>query len=466
MLFQKWAIGLLLVLAGFVFFLLLGLRLLVRGEYTGIQIEVFIIVGSTIFYLLILWWQFRFLTPMVKIAEKSRALIHGDEDASVWTHNPFVEDEDDDWTDLEESLNRIHARLVEGQEKLSRERQGIQTLVHSSGDPILAIDKDGFSVFFNSRLESLVGREKLFQKHVRVSEIFREPEILDAFQRVLKTGNGERVSVQMVPVGESLAHFFSLNIVPLLRQADADVYGAMGLFHDITELKRAEMIKIDFVANVSHELRTPLTSVKGYLQAIEEDIASGQVETIKPQLAIVSSNVNRLISLVQDLLDLSSLETGADLEITTVDVDDVTESVLEQLKDESKKKNIEIETLYEVGTLNADRKRIEQVLVNLIQNAIKYIPEKHHVWVKWESSEDGSVILRVADDGPGIPPEHLPRIFERFYRVDSARSRALGGTGLGLAIVKHIVQRHGGTISVKSEVGKGAEFICRFPSGV
>ncbi|HEX4922885.1 MAG TPA: ATP-binding protein [Bdellovibrionales bacterium] len=466
MLLQKWAIGMLLVVVGFVFFQLAGLRLLIRGEYTGVSIEALVFISNGVFFALMAWWQFRFLSPMGPVLEKTKALAKGEDIGDVWEDNPYQEDEDDEWSDLEVYVNQIRAKVVEGQETLHRERQGIQTLVHSSGDAILAVDREGFSVFFNNRLEDLVGRDKLFQKHVRVGELFREPDILDSFNRVLSSGTGERLSLQLVPSGEALPRYYSMNVVPLIKQANGDVYGAMGIFHDVTELKRAELIKMDFVANVSHELRTPLTSVKGYVQAIEADLKAGDTQQIGKQLKVVSSNIERLITLVHDLLDLSALEAGADLQFGEADVDDVTEGVLAQLEDQRKAKNIRIETHYEVGTIRIDRKRVEQVLLNLIQNAIRYIGEGQSIWVRWEDGEDGSVTLRVRDNGPGIAAEHLPRIFERFYRVDAARSRQLGGTGLGLAIVKHIMQRHGGSVSVKSEVGKGTEFVCKFPPTV
>jgi two-component system, OmpR family, phosphate regulon sensor histidine kinase PhoR len=463
-LIRNWAFRFLAFLGVLSLMYVTLIRLLPAGRFSEYQNEYLFLVFSAVFFLIVTWQQLRFIDPLSNITRKARSLASGEEDGELWTRNPFDKVQDNEWSDVDESLNLIHERVMKGEEVLSRERQGIQTLVHSSGDPILAVDKDGYSIFFNSKLEGLVGRENLVQKHVRLSEIFREPEVLDPFQRVLNGGTSERLSVQLKPQGEILERFYSLNIVPLVKKESGSVYGAMGVFHDITELKRTEMLKTDFVANVSHELRTPLTSMKGYLQVIEEDIKSGQSSAILPQLQIVTSNVNRLTSLVSDLLDLSSLETGSDLQVGTVEVTDITESALQQLKALASAKNIRVEIYYGVKSFRADRKRVEQVLINLIQNAFKYIPENKNIWVSWETTANGEVLLKVKDNGPGIPAEHLQRIFERFYRVDAARSRALGGTGLGLAIVKHILQRHGGSVSVTSQVGTGTEFVCRFPS--
>lgn len=235
------------------------------------------------------------------------------------------------------------------------------------------------------------------------------------------------------------------------------------------ELKRAEKVRIDFVANVSHELRTPLTSIKGYSDTLREDLAAGRLEMAPKFLDVIDRNVNRLIDLIDDLLDLSKLEseesadpTASSLNRTSIDLRDMTEKVLQQLESKIKKKRHTVQYRIEAREVQGDPKRIEQVLVNLLENAIKYVPYGGEIEVAW-TSEEREVQLAVIDNGPGIPAANLPRLFERFYRIDQGRSRESGGTGLGLAIVKHIMQRHGGTVSVRSQLGKGTEFICVFP---
>ncbi|MBS1959787.1 MAG: hypothetical protein JST80_09970 [Bdellovibrionales bacterium] len=230
----------------------------------------------------------------------------------------------------------------------------------------------------------------------------------------------------------------------------------------IVALKKAEKMRIDFVANVSHELRTPLTAIKGYTETLIHDIEDGR--KIEPEfLKIILKNSNRLLSLIDDLLDLSSIESGADqLHLADIDLKEATEHVIERLIPHAKAKNTLLTSDIRCDTVRADMKRLEQVMTNLAENAIKYSPPSSTVKIIWE--EDGNeIVLTVEDNGPGIPSKNLDRLFERFYRLDKGRSREMGGTGLGLSIVKHIMQRHQGTVTVESEIGKRTRFRCRFP---
>lgn len=231
---------------------------------------------------------------------------------------------------------------------------------------------------------------------------------------------------------------------------------------EILILQRAEKMRIAFVANVSHELRTPLTSIKGYTDTLVQDLEEGR-ETNANFLKIISRNVDRLILLIDDLLDLSSIESGAD-QIRPEHVNTVlaTQHVMSNLQHiiESKGHDVVIDS--KVDSVYADSKRVEQVLTNLLENACKYCLEQTKIEVRWSKNNENQVVLEIEDHGPGIPEKHLGRLFERFYRVDKGRSRELGGTGLGLAIVKHIMQRHEGSVSVRSEMGRGTCFTCVF----
>jgi two-component system phosphate regulon sensor histidine kinase PhoR len=232
----------------------------------------------------------------------------------------------------------------------------------------------------------------------------------------------------------------------------------------IAALKRAEKMRIDFVANVSHELRTPLTSIKGYTETLIQDLEEGR--KADPEfLRIILKNSNRLLALINDLLDLSAIESGADeLHPARLDLDEITHHALQglQLGAENKKSVLRTEIL--TPHVQADPKRVEQVITNLVDNAIKYCPPGSTITIQWSKDPvDKATVLRVLDNGPGIPEKYLERLFERFYRVDKGRSRDSGGTGLGLSIVKHIMQRHDGTVTVESTPGSGTTFICRFP---
>lgn len=228
--------------------------------------------------------------------------------------------------------------------------------------------------------------------------------------------------------------------------------------------RKAEQVRMDFVANVSHELRTPLTSIKGYAATIRDELQAKRYDMIEKYLGVLIRNVDRLSALVDDLLNLSSLESGVELHMSMVNLEELTDRIIEELREKFDNKKQAISYEINASTLIADAKLVEQVLINLIENASKYSPEGTQIRILWESGEGGSVILKVIDNGPGIPEEHHERLFERFYRVDKARSREMGGTGLGLAIVKHVMQRHGGSILVESGLGLGTTFICRFPN--
>jgi two-component system phosphate regulon sensor histidine kinase PhoR len=230
----------------------------------------------------------------------------------------------------------------------------------------------------------------------------------------------------------------------------------------IAALKKAEKMRIEFVANVSHELRTPLTSIKGYTETLLQDLEEGRVAD-PDFLKIILKNSNRLLALINDLLDLSALESGAlEIHVTDTDPREALQHVIERVEPVASAKKTKIVTEIETEILKADSKRLEQVLTNLIDNAIKYCPPQSIITVKFYDEADANV-LRVCDNGPGIAEKYLDRLFERFYRLDKGRSRETGGTGLGLSIVKHIMQRHNGSVKAESILGQGTTFICRFP---
>ena len=229
----------------------------------------------------------------------------------------------------------------------------------------------------------------------------------------------------------------------------------------MTELKEIEQMRIDFVANVSHEIRTPLTSIRGYADTILADLKSGRKiteELIEP----IIRNCERLENLTKDLLDLSTLDATHGINKEKFSLSELTKKIFKILEDKFKNRTQSVKWKSSCSELYGDIHRVEQVLTNLVDNASKYTPAGGVIEVHW-FCEGNKVVLEVRDNGPGIAQEHLPRLFERFYRVDKGRSRNLGGTGLGLAIVKHIMLAHNGTVSVTSELGHGSIFRCEFP---
>lgn len=448
--------------------ILLSGVLLFYIEFSGYPLETlhfgrkiaFIALGSSFFVLILISIVMarRLVIPLGRLIEKTRRLREFPLSSEQTEPEALTFDEPGEWFELERALNRLGRDLRGKTIRLSREKTELRTIMSAVGEAVLAISKEKRVLFYNPQFAFLFN-PAVTGADVTISQVMRAPDVLEAYESALKSGIPERAELQISVSSERLPRIFQLSVAPLRKKHNQEVYGAVGIFHDITELKQAERIRIEFVGNVSHELRTPLTTINGYLQTLIGDFKTGRTDHANEFLEIVAQNVTRLKNLVEDLLDLSALESGKELRFERVNVQDITEAVLKQINTRSHK----IEISYGFEEMVADGKRMEQVLRNLMENAVRYVPEGRSIEIRWSNGVNGKVELRVKDDGPGIALEHQARLFERFYRVDEARSREKGGTGIGLSLVKHIVQRHGGQIFVKSQIGSGAEFICEFP---
>ncbi len=403
--------------------------------------------------------------PLGRLLQRARELRRLDAPLEGDLNDPEeLEEEPGEWSDLERALNRIHRDLRSKTVDLSREREELTALIGAVSEAILAVNREGWPLFFNSQFAVRFGApEGAAQQRLTLGEIFRVPDVLQAYKKVLETGKQEHVNASLHVRDSGMPRHFTISIAPLSATQAGPVYGALGIFHDVTELKQSEQIRIEFVANASHELRTPITSIKGYVETLREDLKAQRYETALQFLEIISKNTDRLTFLVNDLLDLSVLDSGTRLSKSLIPVNEITDSVVKQLDSKRAAKKIEIHAHYGAENVLADPTRLEQVLVNLIHNGIKYVPEGKRIDIYWDVAGKNTV-LHVKDNGPGVALEHQGRLFERFYRVDAGRSRDLGGTGLGLAIVKHIMIKHGGQIRLLSRPGEGAEFICTFPN--
>ncbi len=410
--------------------------------------------------------SFRFTFPLHRLLiktlqisrkKKSLELTEEQEEEDIFAQ------EDLEFADFERALQRISRKLKKKKEQLQRERDETQAFMSSVQEGLLMVGFDEKVFYFNSQFAThFLNSSNLGQKNLTLTQIFRIPEIYESFRQVIREKAIQRVSVKIVTQLDRLPRDFSISLAPLRKYKSAEIYGVLIVFHDITDIRKAEKIRIEFVANASHELRTPLTSIKGYVETVKSDLQQGNAKEAIGFMEIISRNVNRLIDLVNDLLSLSLLESQPELKVESLHPLQISEQVINELSMMAREKNQIIHVKGDVTLFQADPRKVEQVLRNLITNAIKYIPSGKNIYVHWEEN-DHQVILRVIDDGPGIPEEHHGRLFERFYRVDRGRSRDQGGTGLGLAIVKHIMQNHGGSISVKNGREKGAEFTCLFP---
>lgn len=419
-----------------------------------------LVFGAGFIFAFSLWIGREFFLPLGRLIQKSRVLLSRRSGRTAELDDVMLSTTEEEWHELDRMLDRVQTDLHRTTDRLSRGREETNTLMSAISDAIIAVDPSGQPLFYNAQFEKQFGGGN---SQARLGEFFRAPDVLESFRRVFATQQSVQTELSLQPLLAKEWRDYQLAVAPL-RLNDSDrVYGALGIFHDVTDLKRAERIRIEFVANASHELRTPLTSVKGYVETLRVDLRAGRTQGADRFIDVIARNVDRLIHLVNDLLALSALEGHSVIEKKLLNVRELTEAVLKNLDNDRNDKNQLITTDYSAQQVCADLAKVEQVLTNLVQNAIKYTPSSGRIEVIWRASENGATELLVRDNGPGIAAKHLSRIFERFYRIDPSRSREQGGTGLGLAIVKHILLRHGGSVSVSSELGKGTEFVCRFP---
>lgn len=293
----------------------------------------------------------------------------------------------------------------------------------------------------------------------RLTQLTRNPAIYGAFSEALQ-GN-ERSGVKVETYGER-RRIFDLRVVPLGGGEAGKPQGAIGVFFDITRLEQLERIRQEFLSNVSHELRTPLTAIIAFVETLESD-ALEESENSRRFLSIIRRNAERMQSLIGDILELSAIESGrVRVNPKEISLASLVNDVVASLTTQAAGRNVTL--INEVGPeekVIADARRLEQMLTNLVDNAIKFNREGGIVRVRYEENSRSRIL--VEDSGEGIPAQHLDRLFERFYRVDRARSREMGGTGLGLAIVKHLARAHGGDVRVQSRLGEGSVFAIELP---
>jgi two-component system phosphate regulon sensor histidine kinase PhoR len=323
---------------------------------------------------------------------------------------------------------------------------------------LLVIDTDMRVVASNKAARDVLSETGRIESR-RLTELTRNPAIYDAFLDALKGLQRDGVKVETYNEGRRV---FDLRVVPFHASGNGSIAGAVGVLFDVTRLDRLEIVRQEFLANVSHELRTPLTSILASAETLEVG-AAHDAENSKRFLSIIQKNALRMQHLIHDLLELGSIESGSvSVNAETVQLKQLVDDVLSTLAISAAERDVTFRNLVPTNSLvTADPHRLVQMLTNLVDNAVKFNREGGTVTIEYEKS--GSDRISVTDTGEGIPPQHLDRLFERFYRVDRARSRDLGGTGLGLAIVKHLAKAHGGEVSVNSRIGEGTRFTIELP---
>ncbi|HTR35919.1 MAG TPA: ATP-binding protein [Bryobacteraceae bacterium] len=365
---------------------------------------------------------------------------------------------DDELGALARSLQRTAPRIRELVESLKLEGSRREAILGSMVEGVLALDKDLRVIFCNDSFARTVGARVPVIPGMPLLELVRDPALRDIMTTVLETG--QRIDRRLtLPVAG--ARSFEILAGPL---AGAATRGVLAILHDVTRLERLERVRKDFVANVSHELRTPLAAISGYA----ETLLNGALEDLENNrrfVEIILAQTTRLTNIASDLLALSELESNGAADLPQpVSVRSALESALRTVESTARVRGVRIICANLPDVLVTGRQlRLEQVFVNLLDNAVKFNRPNGEVQVEMRR-KDSLVNVKIADTGIGIPSEDLPRIFERFYRVDKARSRAMGGTGLGLSIVKHAVEQMGGTIRVDSRLGEGTEFSIDIPA--
>ena len=365
----------------------------------------------------------------------------------------------DEIGDLASAFNYMSEQVKARVEEVSENKSRLEAVFLSMFEGVMVVDLNGSILLMNEALRNFLRIEEasLGRKPI---EVIRNLQIQEIVDNTLRSDSGlisQEISTLLPEEKVLLVH-----ATPIIKEGNIE--GAVLVFHDVTNLRKLEKIRQDFIANVSHELRTPISSIKGYTETLLEGALKDK-ENAKDFLKIILSDSNRLATLIDDLLNLSKIESGKlIMETKAYKLLPIAEKVVSSLKGQIENKSITIKMNIpeDISDMLADETRIKQVLLNLIDNAIKYNHPNGKISIAAHEVND-FVKVDITDTGIGIPNKDLPRLFERFYRVDKARSRELGGTGLGLSIVKHIIQAHGGQVLVQSTEGQGSTFSFTIP---
>jgi two-component system phosphate regulon sensor histidine kinase PhoR len=363
--------------------------------------------------------------------------------------------------DLAEAMNLMAGQLNDRIRIILQQRNELEAMLSSMSEGVLAFDNEENLISMNQAASELFDVEPSRVAGRSVHEIIRNPDLHRLVSAALSAG--EPVEGEVTLTG-STEKFLQVNGT-VLRGGQGNRIGALIVLNDLTRLRQLENLRRDFVANVSHELKTPVTSIKGFVETLLDGAINDSGKALE-FLRIISAESNRLNSIIEDILSLSRIEEEDKQEgiiLERMKIRPALESAIRSREIKASEKSIKISLSCPPDlTAKINAPLLEHAVVNLVDNAIKYSPPESDVHVSCRRRDD-SILINVKDEGCGISPQHLPRVFERFYRVDKARSRQMGGTGLGLAIVKHIVLAHKGKVSVESKVGEGSTFTISLP---
>ncbi len=393
--------------------------------------------------------------PIERVRKAAEHLARGDLEARVEAVGP------DEVGDLAEAFNSMSGQLRARMAEVEGRRREVATIMENISEGLLLLNPAGEVTLANRAAQKLLGRHAAELAGKPLWQFLHAPEVHELLASLTALEEPARARLDLGATAEARTVEF---VVTPLFEVNEGERRAVLLIIDVTEDRRMDQMRRDFVADVSHELKTPLTSIKAYAETLL-DGADQDEEARRPFLEKILANSNRLTKLVSDILDISRLETGPKDDLRSrVDLNKLAARTVADYSDRAARKRVALAFDAAPGEVMAyiNEEDMREAISNLVDNAVSYTPEGGSVRVTLRQSQ-GRIALEVADTGIGIPQDALPRVFERFFRVDRARSRALGGTGLGLSIVKHVALRHGGNVEAQSELGKGSTFRILLP---
>ena len=392
-----------------------------------------------------------FTGPIKEVTSKAERLAKGDFGQTIAVKSR------DEVGQLTEMFNYLTVRLKSTLDEMSREKNKVEAILTNMTDGIIAVNAEGVVIHANPAAYKIfnIREEDLYNRNF--DDAAEKLDLGITFNDILNDSDN---NYNILSINNLIIKISVVQIINEHNKAE----GAMLVLQDVTEQEKLDKMRKEFVANVSHELRTPLTTIRSYTETLLDGALDNKEYTLN-FLKVINSESERMTRLVKDLLQLSKLDYDKmEWNMKSLSILNILRDCVVKMEMAAKQKNqsLSFEAIGELCEINGDKDRIEQVIINIISNAIKYTPENGSIKVTAKRLKD-SVEIRIADSGIGIPKDDLPRLFERFYRVDKARSRSMGGTGLGLSIAKNIVEAHKGSIRIESEYGKGSEVIINFP---
>ncbi|MCH5184688.1 MAG: HAMP domain-containing protein, partial [Oscillospiraceae bacterium] len=428
-----------------------------KDELNGIMQNIFYLMMQAllfgvVFAVLIGYLLSRTITvPIINLIKRAERMAAGKTDKAEPAYA------DDEIGRLGKTFYAMSSTLTNSLKEISGEKAKMEEIFRNITDGILAFDTDGYVIHGNTEAQRIFGVYDF--EGMEFDEIFKDADSKITIGDLLYIDWEYPVERTMTTADGRL---LKMNFASFNNNDTID--GVVAVIHDITKQQELELSRREFVANVSHELRTPLTTIKSYTETLLDMSVDGKTQ--EKFLSVIESEADRMTRIVKDLLTLSQLDSSADVQMNSdkIDVNQLLERIVQNISinAENKGQTLTYKSISDTPAVTGNRDRLEQVIINIISNAIKYTPEGGNIEV-YSGALYNDVYIKVVDNGIGIPEENMPHIFERFYRVDKARSRETGGTGLGLAIAKQIIESFGGNIKITSEYNKGTEVIISVP---